>query len=105
MAIQASTPVNNMLFVLTGERLIQANEDLARESHAPYRKLARNLDELSDLVEKSIGSAARALPPQAGQNYVRAMRMFVDQGGTANLKQFSRQLDEVADNRVRTSYQ
>ncbi|MDX3240545.1 hypothetical protein PV408_01560, partial [Streptomyces sp. ME18-1-4] len=105
MAIQASTPVNNMLFVLTGERLIQANEDLAHESHAPYRKLARNLDELSDLVEKSIGSAARALPPQAGQNYVRAMRMFVDQGGTANLKQFSRQLDEVADNRVRTSYQ
>ncbi|MDX3117805.1 hypothetical protein PV461_31150, partial [Streptomyces scabiei] len=105
MAIQASKPVNNMLFVLIGERLIQANEDLARESHAPYRKLSRNLDELADLIEKSIGGAARALPPQAGQNYVRAMRMFVDQGGTAHLSQFSRQLDEIADNRVRTSYQ
>ncbi|MGW1269614.1 WXG100-like domain-containing protein, partial [Streptomyces sp. NPDC002491] len=105
MAIQASPPINNMLFVLIGERLIQANEDLARGSHAPYRKLARNLEELSDLIEKSIGGAARALPAQAGQNYVRAMRMFVDEGGAAHLKQFSKQLDDIADGRVRTSYQ
>ena len=105
MAIHASPSVNNMLFVLIGERLLQANEDLAAASHAPYRRLARNLEELSDLIEQSVAGAARSLPAQVGRDYVRAMGTFVDGGGAGFLRQFAADLDGIADDRVRASYQ
>ncbi|MGW1108893.1 scabin-related ADP-ribosyltransferase, partial [Streptomyces sp. NPDC002540] len=105
MAIQASAAVNDMLFVLIGERLLQANEDLASASHVPYRRLARNLDELAGLIEQSVVSTARSLPSRVGQDYVRAMGVFVDGGEGGYLRQFARQLDDIADGRVKTSYQ
>lgn len=88
MAIQASKPVNDMLFVLIGERLMQANEDLAHASHEPFRRLAKDVRDLSDVIEQSVVSTGKALPPQVGNDYVRAMSLFVDEEGAGYLKQF-----------------
>ncbi|MFB7469073.1 hypothetical protein ACFCZ1_37245, partial [Streptomyces sp. NPDC056224] len=103
MAIQAPGHVNDMLFVLVGEKLIEANEDLAHGSHKPFRQMSRELRELSELTEESIVRARNALPPRVGDDYARAMSPFVGEDG--HLKQFAGQLDVVADGRVKTSYQ
>nr|WSX54020.1 hypothetical protein OG409_36935 [Streptomyces sp. NBC_00974] len=103
MAIQAPGHVNDMLFVLVGEKLIEANEDLAHGSHKPFRQMGRELRELSELTEESIVRARNALPPRVGDDYARAMSPFVGEDG--HLKQFAGQLDVIADGRIKTSYQ
>ncbi|MEU6537088.1 EndoU domain-containing protein [Streptomyces sp. NPDC047000] len=104
MAIEASKTLNGLLFVLIGEKLMQANEDLARSSHAPYRQLAQDLRDLSDVIDDSVVNASKALPPQVGNDYRRAMHMFVDEGGTGYLRKFARQVDDIADGRLKTSW-
>ncbi|MEU8588767.1 hypothetical protein AB0C59_17470 [Streptomyces sp. NPDC048664] len=103
MAIEASPQLNNLLFVLIGERLLQANEDLAYASHVPYKQLGKRVLELSDVIEQSVVGTGRALPPRVGNDYVRAMNLFVNDGGTNYLKDFADQLDEIAQGRVQTS--
>ncbi|MFE6554325.1 hypothetical protein ACFVHS_38950 [Streptomyces sp. NPDC057746] len=103
MAIEASPQLNNLLFVLIGERLLQANEDQAYASHLPYKRLGKRVLELSDIIEQSVVGTGRALPPRVGNDYVRAMNLFVNDGGTNYLKEFADQLDEIAQGRVQTS--
>ncbi|ELP71350.1 hypothetical protein STRTUCAR8_02461, partial [Streptomyces turgidiscabies Car8] len=98
-----SPELNNLLFVLIGEKMLQADEDLAYASHKPYKRLGKNVRSLSDLIEESVRGVGTALPPQVGQQYVRAMRLFVDNGGTNYLREFARQLDDVGNGRVKTS--
>ncbi|MFD6529953.1 hypothetical protein ACFWEE_08065, partial [Streptomyces sp. NPDC060184] len=103
MSIIVSPQLNNLLFVLIGEKMLQADEDLAYRSHQPYRRLGKNVRELSDLIEQSVFGVGQALPPQVGRQYVRAMRLFVDNGGTNYLREFARQLDDVGNGRVKIS--
>ncbi|MER5436089.1 hypothetical protein ABT057_44540, partial [Streptomyces sp. NPDC002588] len=103
MSIIVSPQLNNLLFVLIGEKMMQADEDLAYRSHQPYKRLGKNVRELSDLIEQSVFGVGQALPPQVGQQYVRAMRLFVDNGGTNYLREFARQLDDVGDGRIKIS--
>jgi hypothetical protein len=39
MAIHVSPEVNNLLLLLIGERMLQADEDKAYQSHEPYDRL------------------------------------------------------------------
>ncbi|MFB7054887.1 hypothetical protein ACFCXT_17430 [Streptomyces vinaceus] len=103
MAIIASTAVNNLLFGLTGSRLPQADEDKAYQSRVAYQRMARQLRELSDLIEGSVVGVGRSLPPQVGPRYVRAMNLFVDDNGRNVLRDFSEELDRIADGRTKTS--
>ncbi|MGX1543965.1 WXG100-like domain-containing protein, partial [Streptomyces adustus] len=103
MSIIVSPQLNNLLFVLIGEKMLQADEDLAYRSHQPYKRLGKNVRELSDLIEQSVFGVGQALPPQVGRQYVRAMRLFVDNGGTNYLREFAKQLDDVGDGRVKIS--
>ncbi|MDX3745891.1 hypothetical protein [Streptomyces sp. AK08-02] len=103
MSIMVSPELNNLLFVLIGEKMLQADEDLAYASHKPYKRLGKNVRSLSDLIEESVRGVGSALPPQVGQQYVRAMRLFVDNGGTNYLREFAKQLDDVGNGRVKTS--
>ncbi|GGW30808.1 hypothetical protein [Streptomyces xantholiticus] len=103
MAIQSTPQLDALLFVLIGEKLLQANEDMAYESRLAYARMARRLRDLSDVMEQSGLNSARALPPAVGQNYLRAIRLFYDDGGTNHLKSFADQLDEIAEGRAVTS--
>ncbi|MFI0508393.1 hypothetical protein ACH3Y9_04920 [Streptomyces sp. WSLK1-5] len=103
MAIHVSPEVNNLLLLLIGERMLQADEDKAYRSHEAYDRLGKQLTRLSELIEDSVIEVGRSLPPQVATRYVRAMNMFVDDGGRNYLKEFAAELDVVARGRVETS--
>ncbi|WP_428957203.1 scabin-related ADP-ribosyltransferase [Streptomyces sp. cg35] len=103
MSMQASPEVNAMLFILTGERLLQADEDMAYASRQPYGRLGKRVRDLSGLIEKSVRDISTAMPDDVGREYVRAMSMLIDDGGKNYLREFGDQLDKIADGRVKAS--
>lgn len=103
MSIQVSPEVNAMIFILTGERLMDADEDLAYESRRPYSGLGRKLDRLSSLIDKSIHDIGESMPDDLAKSYGRAMGMLIDDGGKNYLRDFSDQLDKIAEGRRKTS--
>ncbi|WP_449343903.1 scabin-related ADP-ribosyltransferase [Streptomyces mexicanus] len=92
-----------MLFILTGERLLQADEDLAYDSRQPYARLGKRVRELSGLIESSVRDIAQSMPEDVAREYVRAMNLLIDDGGKNLLRDFGTQLDAIADGRVKTS--
>ncbi|WP_328921418.1 hypothetical protein [Streptomyces griseoaurantiacus] len=102
MSIHVSEKLNNLLFVLIGERMLQGDEDKADANGKPYGRLARRMRELSDLIGAVAGGVGRSLPPRVGNNYVRAMHMFLDDGGVNHLKAFAKQLDDLERSRVKS---
>ncbi|MFJ4471713.1 hypothetical protein ACIP2X_30115 [Streptomyces sp. NPDC089424] len=103
MSIQASPEVNAMIFILTGEKLIDADEDLAYESRRPYSGLGRKLDRLSSLIDKSVHDIAEVMPDDLSKSYARAMGMLIDDAGRNYLRDFADQLDKIAEGRRKTS--
>ncbi|MEV6618377.1 glycosyltransferase, partial [Streptomyces sp. NPDC051051] len=92
-----------MIFILTGERLIDADEDLAYESRRPYSGLGRKVDRLSSLIDKSVHDIAQSMPDDLSKSYARAMGMLIDDGGKNYLREFAGQLDKIAEGRRKTS--
>ncbi|WYB29465.1 hypothetical protein V6574_03245 [Streptomyces sp. SM1P] len=103
MSIQVSPEVNAMIFILTGEKLMDADEDLAFESRRPYSGLGRKLDRLSSLIDKSIHDIGESMPDDLASSYAKAMGMLIDDGGKNYLREFSDQLDKIAEGRRKTS--
>ncbi|MGW4109227.1 WXG100-like domain-containing protein, partial [Streptomyces sp. NPDC004976] len=92
-----------MIFILTGERLIDADEDLAYESRVAYAGLGRKLEKLSPLIGKSIHDISGALPDDVARSYAKAMGLLVGDGGKNFLAEFAGQLDQIAEGRRKTS--
>ncbi|MEV6171934.1 hypothetical protein AB0L99_27450 [Streptomyces sp. NPDC051954] len=103
MSIKASPEVNAMIFILTGEKLIDADEDLAYESRRPYSGLGRKVDRLSSLIDKSIHDISEVMPDDLSKSYAKAMGMLIDDGGKNYLRDFAEQLDKIAEGRRKTS--
>ncbi|MGW7265042.1 WXG100-like domain-containing protein [Streptomyces sp. NPDC054842] len=103
MSMMPSPEVNAMIFILTGERLIDADEDLAYESRRPYSGLGRKLDRMSSLIEKSVHDIAEVMPDDLAKSYAKAMGMLIDDGGKNYLRDFAEQLDKIAEGRRKTS--
>ncbi|MFD4763288.1 lonely Cys domain-containing protein [Streptomyces sp. NPDC058439] len=103
MSIHVSPEVNAMIFILTGEKLMDADEDLAFESRLPYSGLGRKLNRLSSLIDKSIHDIGEAMPDDLSKSYAQAMGMLIDDGGKNYLKEFAGQLDQIAEGRRKTS--
>ncbi|QWA26595.1 hypothetical protein KJK32_02115 [Streptomyces sp. JCM17656] len=103
MSIKASPEVNAMIFILTGEKLIDADEDLAYESRRPYSGLGRKVDRLSSLIDKSVHDIAEVMPDDLSKSYAKAMGMLIDDGGKNYLREFAEQLDKIAEGRRKTS--
>lgn len=103
MSIHVSPEINTMIFILTGEKLIDADEDLAFDSRVPYSGLGRKLERLSSLIDKSIHDIGESMPDDLSKSYANAMGMLVDDGGKNYLKDFADQLDKIAEGRRKTS--
>ncbi|MEU6313258.1 hypothetical protein ABZ873_20120, partial [Streptomyces sp. NPDC047014] len=103
MSMMASPEVNAMIFILTGEKLIDADEDLAFESRLPYSGLGRKLDKVASLIDKSIHDIAESMPDDLAKSYARAMGTLVDDGGKNYLRTFAEQLEKIAEGRRKTS--
>ncbi|MGW0103499.1 WXG100-like domain-containing protein, partial [Nocardia sp. NPDC003354] len=105
MAIVVPDWASWLFFIIIGERFMQANEDLAYQSHEAFKDFAARVERLSDLLEESINASSGALPPEVAERYKRATRMVTDDGGTNYAAEFSKQLRDVAEGRVQTSIQ
>ncbi|WP_444465691.1 hypothetical protein ACMAVT_32090, partial [Streptomyces sp. FW42] len=103
MSIMPSPEVNAMIFILTGERLIDADEDLAYESRGPYARLGRKIDQMSALIQKSVHDIGQVMPDDLSKAYAAAMGTLTDDGGRNYLREFSEQLDKIAEGRRKTS--
>ncbi|MFF9164981.1 hypothetical protein ACF081_32625, partial [Streptomyces longwoodensis] len=103
MSLKASPEVNAMIFILTGEKLIDADEDLAYESRKPYSGLGRKLDRMSSLIEKSVHDIAESMPDDLAKSYAKAMGVLIDDAGKNYLREFAEQLDKIAEGRRKTS--
>ncbi|WP_432131930.1 hypothetical protein [Streptomyces tendae] len=103
MSLHIPPALDDLLFAITGERMLDADEDMAHANGRPYERLGRRVRALSDLIELSATGVGASLPPQVGEDYVRATRLFLDNGGGNYLKDFADQLDDVAKARTRSS--
>ncbi|MFE3271293.1 hypothetical protein ACFXMS_44520, partial [Streptomyces sp. NPDC059215] len=104
MAIVPSERVNALIFLLTGERLLEADEDRVFLSRVGLRALAGLLEKLSDFLGQLVRGTARAFPPAVEEALERSVRGFVGgEGGEDRLRKLGGGLREVADGRVQTS--
>lgn len=69
----------------------------------PYHRLADRLTDLSGEIEQSVVGISRSLPPKVGASYLQSMKLFIDNGGTNHLRDFSDQLKTIGDGRTDTS--
>ncbi|MGW3496387.1 WXG100-like domain-containing protein [Streptomyces sp. NPDC001020] len=103
MAIAVPKWLDDLFFALMGERMPQANEDLAYLSHEAFKSFANKLRKLAELIIESVGAAGQVLPPGTAQNYVRTAHVLTDDGGTNHVTEFAKQMDDISDGRVKTS--
>ncbi|MFG2193208.1 hypothetical protein ACGFNH_11915, partial [Streptomyces sp. NPDC048639] len=103
MSIQPSPRVNAMIFILTGERIMDADEDLAFDSRQPFSGLSGKVVRMSSLIEKSIHDIAEVMPDDLAKSYAKAMGVFIGDGGKNYLREFAEQLDKIAEGRRKTS--
>ncbi|MCO6723016.1 hypothetical protein KQH22_31230, partial [Streptomyces sp. Vc714c-19] len=66
----------------------------------PYRRLADDVRDLSDAMKGAISTAGNSLPPRIADEFVAAMRLFVDDNGQNHLKKFSDELRDLGARQV-----
>ncbi|MEU6085013.1 hypothetical protein ABZ822_31595, partial [Streptomyces sp. NPDC047108] len=103
MSLNPSPTVNGMIFVLTGERLIDADEDKAFESREPFTGAGGNVRRIAALIAKSIHDIGEVMPDDLGESYKKAMSVLIDDGGKSFLHEFADQLDKIAEGRRKIS--
>ncbi|MGI5404617.1 hypothetical protein ACQEVG_35200 [Streptomyces sp. CA-135486] len=101
--IEFSDEVRDMLFVLLGDRPLQANSDLAYGSSVPFLDFADRLMDLRNRITDSVSSVQGALPPQVAEQYVQAMSTLTGTNGVDHFEEFIQQLDALAEGQVEQS--
>ncbi|MFH9478656.1 hypothetical protein ACH4L7_33190 [Streptomyces anulatus] len=94
--------INGMIFALTGEFLTTIDEDLADRSQYNFSGMARKIEQLSALIEKSVHDIAQAMPDELSSSYKQAMGTLIDDQGKNYLLEFTKQLDEIGRGRRKT---
>ncbi|OQD51687.1 hypothetical protein BM536_038700 [Streptomyces phaeoluteigriseus] len=94
MAIMFPPGLREFIEVWVGANVATGNEDLGFDSRNPYRRLADDIRDLSDAMKGAISTAGNSLPPRIADEFVAAMKLFVDDNGQNHLQKFS---DELRD--------
>ncbi|MBH0245832.1 hypothetical protein I3W98_27930 [Streptomyces cavourensis] len=94
--------INAMIFALTGEFLTTIDEDLADQSQYNFTGMARKIEQLSGLIEKSVHDIAQAMPDELAVSYKQAMGTLIDDQGKNYLLEFTKQLDQIGAGRRKT---
>ncbi|RKE22087.1 hypothetical protein [Streptomyces sp. TLI_171] len=84
-----------LMLMLTGTHFPQASATLAQESSEGLARVATMVRDLEAGIDDSIRHAARHLPDQTREHYIRAMRQFTDSGGGL-LRRVRDQVDAVS---------
>ncbi|SCE21580.1 hypothetical protein GA0115244_12051, partial [Streptomyces sp. DvalAA-19] len=102
MSIMPTPEINAMIFALTGEFLTTIDEDLADQSQYNFTGMARKIEQLSGLIEKSVHDIAQAMPDELAVSYKQAMGTLIDDQGKNYLLEFTKQLDQIGAGRRKT---
>ncbi|MFJ2478345.1 hypothetical protein ACIOWI_36305, partial [Streptomyces sp. NPDC087659] len=98
MSVGVPSWANDLMWAVTGERFLQADEDLAFASADPFAVLATELLRVADEIERRAVATAQSLPEAVGQQYLQLMRELV-----TVLREWARELEEVAAGRAGTT--
>ncbi|MFH9819768.1 lonely Cys domain-containing protein [Streptomyces sp. NPDC017230] len=100
MAIMFPPGLREFIEVWVGANVATGNEDLGFDSRNPYRRLADDIRDLSDAMKGAISTAGNSLPPRIADEFVAAMRLFVDDNGQNHLQKFSDELRDLGARQV-----
>lgn len=95
MAIMFPPGLREFIEVWVGANVATGNEDLGFDSRNPYLRLADDIRDLSDAMKGAISTAGNSLPPRIADEFVAAMKLFVDDNGQNHLQKFSDELREL----------
>ncbi|WP_411152363.1 lonely Cys domain-containing protein [Streptomyces sp. A30] len=82
--------------VWVGGNVARGNEDQGFESRAAFTQLADDISALSDAMMGAIATAKESLPPKIAEEFIAAVKLFVDDGGENHLQKFSTELRDIA---------
>ncbi|MEU5095711.1 lonely Cys domain-containing protein [Streptomyces sp. NPDC020996] len=100
MAIMFPPGLREFIEVWVGANVATGNEDLGFASRNPYKRLADDVQDLSDAMKGAISTAGNSLPPRIAHEFVAAMRVFVDDNGQNHLQKFSDELRKIGAQQV-----
>ncbi|MDT0402098.1 lonely Cys domain-containing protein [Streptomyces edwardsiae] len=100
MAIMFSPALREFLEVYVGASVATGNEDLGFDSRNPYKRLADDVRDLSDAMKGAISTAGNSLPPRIADQFVAAMKLFVDDNGQNHLQKFSDELRDIGSQQI-----
>ncbi|WP_329167403.1 hypothetical protein OHB49_44990 (plasmid) [Streptomyces sp. NBC_01717] len=100
MAIEFSPSLRRFLEVWVGASVASGNEDLGYDSRLPYQKLADDLRGLSTAMQGAISQVGISMPPAVAEQFVGAMKLFVDDHGVNYLYRMSDELEKTGDRQV-----
>ncbi|MFC9160656.1 lonely Cys domain-containing protein [Streptomyces fungicidicus] len=100
MAIMFPPGLREFIEVWVGANVATGNEDLGFASRNPYKRLADDVRDLSDAMKGAISTAGNSLPPRIANEFVAAMKLFVDDNGQNHLQKFSDELREIGAQQV-----
>ncbi|MFK4107062.1 hypothetical protein ACI2L1_44990, partial [Streptomyces sp. NPDC019531] len=100
MAIEFSPGFRQFLEVWVGADVASGNEDLGYDSRLPYKDLAQDLRALSGAMQGAIARVGYSMPPEVGDRFVGAMRLFVDDNGVNHLYRLADELDKTGQRQV-----
>ncbi|WP_137017032.1 hypothetical protein, partial [Streptomyces albus] len=103
--IEYPEEVSEMLFVLIGEKPLQAKAGLAWDSRNAYTDLAAGMRDLRFEILDSIERGKRYLPPNVADAYEQSLSGLVNRNGNDTLQQFIGQLEIFTDDRGKASVQ
>ncbi|MFJ2478335.1 hypothetical protein ACIOWI_36245, partial [Streptomyces sp. NPDC087659] len=98
MSVVVPSWANDLMLLVVGEEFLQADEDLAYASAGPFAVLAAELLRVADEVERSAVQTAQSLPEDVGREYLCLATELV-----AVLREWARELEEVAEGRAGTT--
>ncbi|MEV5387072.1 hypothetical protein [Streptomyces sp. NPDC052721] len=100
MAIEFSPSFRQFLEVWVGADVASGDEDRGYDSRLPYQKLAADLRALSGAMQGAIARVGYSMPPQVGDRFVGAMRLFVDDNGVNHLYRLADELEKTGQRQV-----
>ncbi|BFO15482.1 hypothetical protein SHKM778_18700 [Streptomyces sp. KM77-8] len=103
MAIMFPPALREFLEVYVGASVATGNEDHGFDSRNPYKRLADDVRDLSDAMKGAISTAGNSLPPRIADQFVAAMKLFVDDNGQNHLQKFSDELRDIGNQQINRS--
>ncbi|MYV54880.1 lonely Cys domain-containing protein, partial [Streptomyces sp. SID3212] len=100
MDINFPPALREFLEVWVGASVASGNARDGFDSSRPYYRLSDDIGTMSDAMKSAILTSGDSLPPQVAEEFVAALRLFVDDGGRNHLADFAKEVRTIGDRQV-----